>query len=426
MLDGRGARTGVSALLVWAYIEVAAMSVMIVASLGMTSGIFVPLLPNDVSILGGAQLAVIAFYAVVAFRRGHIVPLLIAVFVAGYMLLSTIVFRELAGGKINFNATLSYLLILCFLPFCETRLPLGLLLRIMLTVAASYLVIYVLLNNVIIANVVNEPRLVLESDGERDRRVLLAFQWALFPLLTGMFMMRDRALPALALIGFGATAIFLSNSRMLTALAVPIVLTALIGMYAPRSRKPLAWCLAAAFLMLSLIILWGYADHNWNAYGFIARDASGTARFLEFQDAVTAIRGHELFGIGIAPTPDDLHYFIRPTRPFFAADLGTAGVFFQFGLIGAVLFMAYTVLCMVAIPADDASQTPVSRALTYATMHAGLAGFFATSLFGGSGNVFGALTIGLWLKGGYFIRREARGRSPTIDPGVTRLYAYAS
>ena len=52
MLDGRGARTGVSALLVWAYIEVAAMSVMIVASLGMTSGIFVPLLPNDVSIWG--------------------------------------------------------------------------------------------------------------------------------------------------------------------------------------------------------------------------------------------------------------------------------------------------------------------------------------------------------------------------------------
>lgn len=424
MLVGSSKRTGVSAVLMWARIEVAAITLLIVANLGMTSGIFLPFLPNDLQILGGTQLAVILLYAVVAITRGHAVPLLFAGGVAGCLLLSTILFHEIAGGEINFNAALSYLLILGFLPFCETRLPLGLVLRIMLIVAGAYVLIYVLCNQLIIANVANQPRLVLESDGARDRRVLLAFQWALFIFLTGLFIVRDRSWLGGGMMLFGAAAIYLSNSRMLTALAVPVALAAVIGMVEPKSRKPLAWGIAVIYVLLALVTLWGYADPNWNAYGLLTGDNSGNARFLEFQDAVTTIKGHELFGIGIAPTPDDLHYFIRPTRPFFAADLGTAGIFFQFGLVGALIFMAYSVLCIVSIPDEGTGQTPVSRALTYATIHAGFAGFFATSLFGASGTMFGALTFGLWLKGGYFRRQETRRSDPKVDPGITSLYAY--
>lgn len=423
--SGRG-RTGVSAQTMWARLDLVGITLLIVANLVMVSGLGVLFLAKDLAVLGGLQLALILIYGVVGVMRGRALPLLIAGALTIYMMFQTALFHELAGGEINFNAALLYLMLLTFLPFSITRLPLGIIFRIILICAVVYAAIYVLFNPLITSSDIDVSRLVLETDGVRDRRVFLAFQWALFVVLLGIFYVRDRMLLGSALIILGAAAIILANSRMLSVLSIPVVLAAVFSLFKPNARRLLAWGFAVTYLVLVLVIMWGFADNDWNAYSFIAQDNSGTARFLQFQDAAKVIKGHELFGVGIAPTADDLHYFIRPTRPFFAVDLGTAGVFFEFGLLGALLFMAYTVLCIVAIPTDDTTQVPASRALTFATIHAGFSGFFATSLLGTSATIFGALTVGLWLKGGYFTKSSSRFPRAEVNPSVTFLSAHGS
>lgn len=397
-------------------IEIFAITAVVLANLCMVSGILSTVLAKDVAMTGAFQIAIIVGYAIVALRRGHAVPLVIAVALSVYLVFQTLLFHEISGAPANINSALTIFTLLLFIPFYETRLPLGLLLRIVAIVAVSYVVLYVVLNGTILELVKSQPRLVLESDGERDRRVYLAFPWALFVLFLGMFSLKTRPLLGGALLALAVVAVLMGNNRLSTASAVPVILAAVIGLYAPRSRRVAAWLFALVFVVLSLVIMWGYADQNWNAYAFIARDASGTARFFEFQDAVTAIKGHELFGVGIAPSNDDLQYFIRPTRPFFVTDLGTAGIFFQFGLFGVLIFMAWSVLCIVSVPHDGVRETPAALALHYAALHSGFMGFFAPSLLGSIAVLFGAMVTSLWLKGGFYSMRRMNPYLPGIDP----------
>lgn len=403
------------------YVEIAAITSLVLANLFMVSGLLSATLEKDIAILGGFQIAIILGYSVVSVVRGHAVPLVIAVALAIYLVFQTFLFREISGAPININATLTTFTLLLFIPLYETRLPLGTILRIVTITAVSYIVLYVALNGVIIDLVKNQPRLVLETDGERDRRVFLAFSWALYVLFLGLFSFKARPIVGGLLMAVAAAAIVLANSRLAMTLTLPVLLAAIVGIFAPGSRRVAAWIFAAAFVMISLIIMWGYADPNWNAYSYIARDASGTARFFEFQDAVKAIKGHELFGVGIAPSGEDLDYFIRPTRPFFVVDLGTAGMFFQFGLFGVILFMAWSVLCIAAFPNDGPSQTPTTLALHYAVVHAGFTGFFAPNLMGSVGVLFGALVTSLWLKGGFYSLRRFSVYLPGIDPNDVSL-----
>lgn len=421
------ARTGdryASPLIVWT--EIAAISALVFANLCMVSGILSVVFEKDVATMGAFQIAIILGYAAMSLRRGHALPLVIGIALSIYLVFQTFLFHEISGAPVNINATLTIFTLLLFIPLYETRLPLGLILRILSIVAVTYVVLYVVLNATIIELVKEQPRLVLESDGERDRRVFLAFPWALFVFFLGLFSLKTRPVVGGLFTAVAVAAILMGNNRLASAFAIMVALSAIVGIYFPKTRRISAWIFAGVFILISLIIVWGYADLNWNAYSYIARDASGTARFFEFQDAVTAINGHEFFGVGISPSNDDLQYFIRPTRPFFVSDLGTAGTFFQFGLFGFLIFLAWSVLCIVSLPHNGIAQTPAIHALHYTVVHAGFTGFFATGLLGSIAVLFGAIVTSLWLKGGFYSQARFSAYAPGIDPANTtrRIYRF--
>lgn len=97
--------------------------------------------------------------------------------------------------------------------------------------------------------------------------------------------------------------------------------------------------------MTSLIILWsvslsyfyGLLDANWNLFSFFATDSSGGTRALEYEIARSFIWQNPLWGIGFPPVPEAVgaltgDYYFAPN------DLGTFGIWVDWGFIGLMLF----------------------------------------------------------------------------------------
>lgn len=400
-------------------VELAAITLMVVAHIAHVSGILDVVSPAVTQIAFVVQYLMFALYGYVALMRGQWKIVAVALAFVAYLIWQAYHFQTISGQAMNVNAALTFGTLLMAVPLFQTRLPLGTVLRIVLFCAIGYLLLYIALAPLIMSGAV-ETRITLTDDGTRGVRALLSGQFAAFVLFAGIVLTRRSAWQGLLLIAIAGYAIFIAQSRVFQAVLAVTGAVAIIGTIFPFTRRPITVVLAIAFLTIAAANLWGYVDPSWNPYQVMAQDASGQARYIEYGDALQAIRSHYLTGIGIPPSQEGLELYVRPRRPFFPSDLGPAGIFFQFGLIGTVLFLVASVGCILSLPSPAIRPSPLSFALHYTALHAALYGFFAPVLFGGSGTLFAAFTFALWMKGGYFRVSRAGfvARPSEIDPNA--------
>lgn len=150
-------------------------------------------------------------------------------------------------------------------------------------------------------------------------------------------------------------------------------------------------CLSALW-SLSAISLYGFFDGSWNPFELFAGDSSGSFRMMEYNVARYLLWQNPLFGLGIAPTAADAWRLIN--QEFFAAgDLGVIGVWFDFGLIGLLLFFIGSHICCRHI-----SGVSQGYALPLRLTGCLLAGYgcIAPVIFYAAGATYFAVLLGLW------------------------------
>ena len=405
-------------------VEIVVLTTMLIANVVHVSAIFDVFYDRSTFVALLIQCVTFAVYGYVAVARGHVRVLAFAALLLGYLIAQCFLFSSVAGASVNVSASLSVATLLMVVVFYETKLPLGTILLLMLGVYAGYLFLYDVLGPAVLARRGTlDSRLLLTSDGQRDDRVFLAGQYAVFVLYTGVLWLRTRPWAGVVLVLLSGYAIYLAQSRMFQSMLGMTFLVALAGSVFPRTRRPVTIILALMFLVLAIAVVWGYFDTSFNPYNLVSGDASGRARFVEYGDAVRSLGSRYLTGVGIGPSVEAVQLFVKQRTPFFAADLGTGGVMFEYGLIGTTLFLVASTACILAIPGASVRPTPLSLAFHYTTLQAALVGFFSTAILGGAGTVFASLTFALWLKGGYFGvvgRRESTSFSE-IDPNSSGL-----
>jgi hypothetical protein len=381
-------------------VEVVVISIMIIANVVQTSGLLDIFFPTALQVSLAIQFGTILVYCVVAAIRAHVRVLVLAGLFAALVIASCYNYASITGSGVNLNAALSLLGMLMLVVYYESRLPLGTILLILLVVSTVYVVLYDILAPMIASS--SDVRTSLASDGIRDRRAFLAALFASYVLCSGLLMLRTRPAIGAGLMLVSGYAIYIAHSRMFQAILLITMAAAVAGALMPRLRRPIGVVLAAVFVGLCVANLWGFFDPGWNPYEIVMDDSSGRARYIQYGDARRVFGDRHLFGIGLAPSIDQLAEYVKPRTPFFPSDLGPAGVYFQFGLLGTALFLILSVACIVAHPGRHIRATPLSQAMHYVALNAALGGFFGITILGGSGTPFAMLTIALWLKGGYF------------------------
>ncbi|NNM71277.1 hypothetical protein [Enterovirga aerilata] len=131
-----------------------------------------------------------------------------------------------------------------------------------------------------------------------------------------------------------AAAILISLSRVF------ILLTGFMTLlYLVRMPRPAISALSVlVFGTTSLVLLAGILDPSFNPFSALSADSSGTARAIEFEVAQDFLRESPLLGVGLAPTPYEVG-FATGNYFFAASDLGLVGVWWDFGLLGMLLFV---------------------------------------------------------------------------------------
>lgn len=88
----------------------------------------------------------------------------------------------------------------------------------------------------------------------------------------------------------------------------------------------------------------GMAIPSFNPFDLFASDVSGAYRALEYEVMRDRIFADPLWGFGMAPTADASKPFLGAYL-IFPGDVGSVGVWFEFGLIGLILYLVILWLC---------------------------------------------------------------------------------
>ena len=405
--------------------EVGAVGLFWVAAIVLASQMLQPFTKAYAVAPGSVMLAVIAGYALVALWRGHLGMLAGVALYLGWLLGECVLFSLHAGVRVNVDNALVQVMVLALVVFRECRLPLGVVLRIATACCLGYLAVYVGLNHVLVKLPSAGSALVLGGAAGRGARVFLVFEVAFFVLVQGCLRIWRTPLRGLAMAALAVAAIALAGSRVLTLAAAGVLPLALVSMWLPGTRRVFLIAVSVVWLGLAAHGVAGYAVSGLNPYAMMRGDESGRARYLEFADARAAMRGHIAFGVGLPPDQVTLNSYTQSVRPFYASDLGVAGVFFSFGVVGILGFVGWSLLCLHAMPWPMARRTPAAHALMWTCVFAAAVGWFTPDVIGPSGAAFVGMLMGVWLKNGVPPRPRVLALRAEIDPRARRLRAYA-
>ncbi len=204
--------------------------------------------------------------------------------------------------------------------------------------AVSYTIVAVLYSVGALPHQVFEPLIL--SDIERGDRLFAysaasAFAWLYWLEMRGKSPFMGNIM--LALCGIG---IILTLSRYFI---ICVALITLLRMASVSQRNIGRFC----FVILSIaavVYLYGLVNVDWNPFSGFSGDSSGDTRIKEYDAARFALLAHPLFGFGL--TADDKAVSAVVGDLFFSSgDIGIIGIWWDFGLIGIVLFMIGSYIC---------------------------------------------------------------------------------
>lgn len=379
-------------------VELVLIATLIIAFMTHMTGLATVATPLATPTAMVVEYSVVAIYGVLAIMRGHLGLVLAGFTWIVYLIVQCFVWHLVSGFPVNTNAALSYGTMLFFIVFYETRLSVDTVLRLALGSAIVYVAIYAVFWEQILTAAGRDSNIYLPSDGIRPPRLYLAAPFASFTFVYGLISIRYRPLWGLPLLLLSGYVLLIAQTRFATVLLGIAVLAAVFGSVAAELRRTANIGLAIVFLALSGVSLTGFFVPGWNPYTVVASDASGAARSIQYEDGLNITRNHLLTGFGIPDSTENMQFFIRPRRPFYASDLGIAGLAMQYGVPMAMALVALCVAFITIPPLAGSQMSPLLWALFYATQQSAFGAVFANTLIGGSASMFAGIIIALWLR----------------------------
>lgn len=332
-----------------------------------------------------------------------------------------VVFTIQSGIPPNFNTLFGYVGLFAFVPVALCGVPLQHQLRLMFGIALAYVVFYVAANGLLVSlshKLHDTPGGLIDSGDERGVRVMIA---ALSASFVAFYAVEDGAMNPLLRVSSVAVAlasIWLSGSRVFSILFAFMFAVRLL-------RLNMRWMmvgLSAAFLGVCALHLYGLIDRDWNPYEYVFTDKSGRGRYLEYPQAIAAIKRYPLLGVGIEPDSTAMGEFLKVPRRWgsvFWGDLGAIGPLGQFGVPGLLLFLFASVASLLS--ASLKSGDPGLDALRVNCALSAVYGVIAPTVLWPPHAFYTAMLFGAWL------RHRHMGSSNDVDPtpaGAADLQAW--
>jgi hypothetical protein len=182
---------------------------------------------------------------------------------------------------------------------------------------------------------------IVLSDVERGARLYLYAGLACFTYFYWLVQYRTKATAwNLFFLGLAASASVLSLSR------VYLLLLFCLTVLFICQPKPATVTITARLLFFagSAFVLSGMVYTSLNPFEFFAGDSSGSYRAMEYDVVRNRIQMDPLSGFGLSPVMELSKPFLGPFQ-IYASDLGSLGVWFDFGAIGLILYFLVLWVC---------------------------------------------------------------------------------
>jgi hypothetical protein len=293
----------------------------------------------------GSCAAIIIFYCAYTAIRGHILIPLMAVGYVALVMTQLTVFADKLWLPVNTNAFFQYIWVMSFVPFAGVCLAGGrtYLLKCVIGYGTGYCCFYALVSIMQMAGVLPGKILAgLVSDLDfRGARIFLYSGLAALTYFYWLVQIRTRVTwVSLSFFLICTLASLLSLSRVYL---LVIFCLSIVFMLSPRP----AFLRILAISVLGLgttFVLSGMLVPAFNPFDLFANDASGAYRALEYEVMRDRIFADPLWGFGMSPTSDASKPFLGPYL-IFPGDVGSVGVWFEFGLIGLGLYLVILWRC---------------------------------------------------------------------------------
>lgn len=342
------------------------------------------------------EYSIYLYYIIIAIKRSHLWIAGASVAFLLYLIMETYVFHVISKQPLNINAALSYGSILMALVFYEMSVSMMSFGKILSIFSVSYLFVYDVFWQKILAIAGPDSPLWLPSDGSRGVRMVMASSLAIYVFFLGIFSIRKQPVRSIFMIALASYAILLAQSRFATVALMIGFLSAMVGWLLPSIRKYANFSVASVFIIACCTSLYGLFDASWNPYSIFLSDNSGYARYLEYIYGSKIFDSRFLIGIGIPGSFDALQNYANPVRPLFISDLGVFGIALQFGLIFALLYVA-ACTAVIAYPSiRPGREWSLSMTIFYSAQVIAFSSFFTSPIFGSAGTILIALTVANW------------------------------
>lgn len=342
------------------------------------------------------QISVFLFYLFFPLTRIRLAIQIPAIAIFLFLVLEHVWFCHLSQQPYNFNAVLTYIELLSFLPFYRSGVPISRILKILFILITLYLLFYVVGHNSILSGALGDNRAIHDGDTARGSRLYLAAAFASF---VAYYAMTNRRLGFLLRSGaflIAVYALWLSGFRTFGLIFVIVMLLSLMRLLGGATRL----ALFGLFCVISGTLLLGFLVPHWNPFNYMSWDGSAFARSLEYRVAMKVVQQHWMWGVGIANTFDAQQIFFRTREyePLYPSDLGILGPLILFGIPGVVAFVAATYFCIASPLRRDGGSG--IRGLQLNCIACGLYGVISPSLMIEQNAVFLSLLFVAQLRAG--------------------------
>jgi hypothetical protein len=309
------------------------------------------------------------------------------------LIIYTVSYAENFNRELNFSTLLQWYGVLSFIAF-SYFLREGMLefvVKVILLYAVIYSGLYLIGAYLLFVGALDaflDTHLVL-TNPDRVNRLFLAQFIACFGFMYSLMKLKQRfSIFYLLTSTITLAAIVVSFSRVF--IAVVFLVSAA---YIFTSRiKLIGLACFALFVIVSLYLAYGLLDPQFSPFSFGAGDESALQRDLSFSVMRPFIMDHPILGVGLPNNRDDLIHLIGPGGT--PADLGLAGIWFLFGLVGVTLYIySAFICCRQKFSSGMADEAPSSDALILTGDCIGLYACISPNIWGGSGSIFFGLAI---------------------------------
>jgi hypothetical protein len=298
-------------------------------------------------VLLGTCAAIIIFYCFYTAIRGYIHIPLMAIGYVALVMNQLAVFADKLWLPVNTNAFFQYIWLMSFVPFAGFCLAGGrtYLLKCVIGYGTGYCCFYALASIMQMAGVLPAKILgALVSDLDfRGARIFLYSGLAGLIYFYWLVQIRTRMTrTSLFFFTICSLASLLSLSRVYLLLIVCLSLAFIISPRPALMRTMAATvlCFGTAFVLSGMFI------PSFNPFDLFASDASGAYRALEYEVMRDRIFSDPLWGFGMSPTSDASKPFLG-SYMIFPGDVGSVGVWFEYGFIGLILYIVILWRCSI-------------------------------------------------------------------------------